>query len=49
MDMRHDQFENGYVDPPYFERMETSEYMELQESRRINEVCGYIYKFNIIS
>ena len=39
MDTRQDQqFDGGYLDPPYFERLETNEYIELQESRRIIEV-----------
>lgn len=47
MDTRQDQqFDGGYLDPPYFERLETNEYIELQESRRIIEVIippRYLY------
>eukprot|EP00602_Paraphysomonas_sp_CaronLab_P000482 CAMPEP_0185018544 /NCGR_PEP_ID=MMETSP1103-20130426/1232_1 /TAXON_ID=36769 /ORGANISM="Paraphysomonas bandaiensis, Strain Caron Lab Isolate" /LENGTH=219 /DNA_ID=CAMNT_0027548387 /DNA_START=27 /DNA_END=686 /DNA_ORIENTATION=+ len=37
-----DHFDNGSLDgPPYFERLETNEYIELQESRRIIEVLHH--------
>ena len=47
MDMRHSDYDNGYSDQPYFERLETNEYIELQESRRIIEVLLHLMLLSI--